>query len=175
MKKILLPTDFSKNANNAIAYAVQLFKEDQCTFYLLHTIMPGSYSIASIDDGPSTKVIEDVARRNAEGRLHEIVMEMKTKFANAKHTFEVIIAFNLLSSEVKVVVKERAIDLIVMGTKGATGAKEVFLGTNTMSTIKKVPVAVITIPEEFTFEKPKEILFTTDFKFSMENKYFPLF
>jgi len=174
MKKILLPTDFSKNAYNAIAYAVQLFKEEQCTFYLLHTIMPGSYSIASIDDGPSTKVIEDVARRNAEERLQKIVMEMKTKFANAKHTFEVIIAFNLLSSEVKVVVKEHAIDLIVMGTKGATGAKEVFLGTNTMSTIKKVPVAVIAIPKEFSYEKPKEILFTTDFKFSMENKYLPV-
>src|SRR5690625_1264734 len=95
MKKILLPTDFSKNAYNAIAYAVQLFKEEQCTFYLLHTIMPGSYSIASIDDGPSTKVIEDVARRNAEERLQKIVMEMKTKFANAKHTFEVIIAFKI--------------------------------------------------------------------------------
>src|SRR5690625_5852888 len=136
--------------------------------------MPGSYSIASIDDGPSNKVIEDVARRNTEDRLQKIVMEMKTKFANAKHTFEVIIAFNLLSSEVKVVVKEHAIDLIVMGTKGATGAKEVFLGTNTMSTIKKVPVAVIAIPKEFSYEKPKEILFTTDFKFSMENKYLPV-
>lgn len=175
MKKILLPTDFSKNAHNAIAYAVQLFKEEECTFYLLHTIMPRSYNIASIDDGPSAKVIEDVARDNAEERLQEIVMEMKTKFANPKHTFEEIITFNLLSNEVKAVVKEHAIDLIVMGTKGATGAKEVFLGTNTMSVIKKVPVAVIAIPEEFTYEKPKEILFTTDFKFSMENKYFPFF
>jgi len=174
MKNILLPTDFSKNAYNAIQYAVQLFKEEECVFYILHTITPGSYSIASIDDGPSRKVIEEVTRQNAEEKLHEIVQELETKFPNSKHRFEKIISFSSFSSEVKSAVKERAIDLVIMGTKGATGAKEVFLGTNTMSTIQKVPVAVIAIPKEFSYEKPKEILFTTDFKFSMENKYLPV-
>src|SRR5699024_7335609 len=174
MKNVLLPTDFSKNAYNAIQYAVQLLKEEECTFYILHTITPGSYSIASIDDGPSRKVIEEVTRQNAEEKLKAIIKELKTKYASTKHSFERIISFNSFSSEIKVAVLERAIELVVMGTKGATGAKEVFLGTNTMNTIKKVPVAVIAIPKEFSYEKPKEILFTTDFKFSMENKYLPV-
>ncbi|MDD3723836.1 MAG: universal stress protein [Lutibacter sp.] len=81
----------------------------------------------------------------------------------------------MLVSEITTVVMERNIDLIVMGTKGATGAKEVFLGTNTMFTIKKSNCAVIAVPEEFTYKDPKEILFPTDFKFSMENKYLKLF
>jgi hypothetical protein len=79
-----------------------------------------------------------------------------------------------LINEIVDVVKERDIDLIVMGTKGATGAKEVFLGTNTMYTIKKTNCAVIAVPEDFNYQNPKEILFPTDFKFSMENKYLNL-
>jgi len=43
-----------------------------------------------------------------------------------------------------------------------------------MDTIRKVKIAVIAVPEGFIYQKPQEILFTTDLKFSMENKYLPL-
>ena len=174
MKKILLPTDFSANAYNAIEYALQLFKDEECIFYLLHAFAPGSYIISSVDDGPSNMVIEDVARRNAEEQLQEIKSKIDAEHAYPKHTLEVIISFSSLMSEMKSIVKERGIDLIVMGTQGATGAKEVFLGTNTMDAIRKVKIALIAVPEGFTYQKPQEILFTTDLKFSMENKYLPL-
>lgn len=174
MKKILLPTDFSANAYNAIEYALQLFKDEECIFYLLHAFAPGSYIISSVDDGPSNMVIEDVARRNAEEQLQEIKSKIDAEHAYPKHTLEVIISFSSLMSEMKSIVIERGIDLIVMGTQGATGAKEVFLGTNTMDAIRKVKIALIAVPEGFTYQKPQEILFTTDLKFSMENKYLPL-
>lgn len=174
MKKILLPTDFSANAYNAIEYALQLFKEEECVFYLFHSFVPGSYIISSIDDGPSNMVIEDIARRNAKERIQEIQSNIELEHAYSKHTFEVIISVSSLISEMKSIVKEHNIDLIVMGTQGATGAKEVFLGTNTMDTIRKVNRTVIVVPERFTYQKPQEVLFTTDLKFSMENKYLPL-
>lgn len=174
MKNILLPTDFSNNAFNAIEYAVQLFKDESCTFYLLNTSIPGNYNISAVDDGPSTKVIEEAAKRNSENKLLGIEKELDKKFKNSKHSFKIIVSFNLLITEIKAVIEEHKIDLIVMGTKGATGAQEVFLGTNTMDTIKKSNIAVIAVPENYTFIKPQDILFTTDFKFSMENKNLPL-
>ena len=61
-----------------------------------------------------------------------------------------------------------------MGTKGATGAKEVFLGTNTMYAIKKSKCPVIAVPSGFAFETPKEILFTTDYKFNVNNRFLTL-
>src|SRR5699024_2569912 len=109
MKKILLPTDFSANAYNAIEYALQLFKEEECTFYLLHTFVPGSYIISSVDDGPSNMVIEDIARRNVEERLQEIQSKIAAEHAYPKHTFEVIISFSSLMSEMKSIVKEHDI------------------------------------------------------------------
>jgi len=174
MKNILLPTDFSQNASNAIEYAIQLFKDEDCTFHLLNTFTPVAYNVATLADSYSTMMVEEITRQNSESGLLEIEKELKKKFKNPRHSFQVLSSFNLLIPEIKAVIKERNIDLIVMGTKGATGAKEVFLGTNTMFTIKKVKCAVIAVPENFTYEDPKEILFPTDFKFSMKNKYLKL-
>lgn len=174
MKNILLPTDFSENAYNAMEYAIQLFKDDDCTFYLLNTFTPIAYNIGTLGDGHSTMVTEEITRQNSETGLSEIENKLKEKYDNPKHTFKRLSSFNLLINEIIDVVKEKSIDLIVMGTKGATGAKEVFLGTNTMYTIKNVTCPVIAVPENFVFGELKEILFPTDFKFSLENKYFPL-
>src|SRR5690606_11477009 len=91
-------------------------------------------------------------------------------FNNPKHTFIRLAIFNLLTDAITAVVKKRNIDLLVMGTKGATGAKEVFLGTNTMFVIKKATCPVIAVPDDFSYLKPTEILFPTDFKFSMKNE-----
>ncbi|MGO3181677.1 MAG: universal stress protein [Aequorivita sp.] len=170
MKNILLPTDFSENAFNAISYAVQLFKDEDCTFHLLNTYTPVAYNTGTFVDSQSTMLIQEVTRKNSESGLLEIEKKLKKEFNNPKHTFQRLASFNLLTDEIKAVVKERNIDLIVMGTKGATGAKEVFLGTNTMFTIKKVKCPVIAVPDEFTYDNPQEVLFPTDFKFSMKNK-----
>lgn len=170
MKNVLLPTDFSENASNAIEYAVQLFEGEDCTFHLLNTFTPIAYNTGTFHEGYSTLMLEEVTRKNSESGLLEIDEKLKTKFKNPRHTFKRLASFNLLTDEIMAVVKERKIDLIVMGTKGATGAKEVFMGTNTMFTIKKADCAVVAVPEGFSFTEPKKILFPTDFKFSMENE-----
>lgn len=175
MKNILLPTDFSENAFNAMEYAVQLFKEEDCTFHLLNTFTPIAYNIGTFHDGYSTLMLEEITRKNSENGLKDIQDKLVTKFNNPKHTFHRLACLNLLTDAIIAAVKERDIDVIVMGTKGATGAKEVFLGTNTLYTIKKANCAVIAVPEGFEYVDPKDVLFPTDFKFSIENKYFPLF
>lgn len=170
MKNILLPTDFSDNAFNAIEYAVQLYKNKECTFYLLNTYTPVAYSMATFNEGYSSLLLEEIIRKNSESGLLELEEKLREKYDNSNHSFKRLSSFNLLTDEIKAVVKDRNIDLIIMGTKGATGAKEVFLGTNTMFTIKKVHCTVIAVPDNFTYKEPKEILFPSDFKFSMQNE-----
>lgn len=170
MKNILLPTDFSKNSYNAIEYAVQLYENEDCTFFLLNTFTPVAYNMATFADGYSTLMLEEITRKNSESELLAIEEKLKEKFNNPKHTFIRLAIFNLLTDAITAVVKKRNIDLLVMGTKGATGAKEVFLGTNTMFVIKKATCPVIAVPDDFSYLKPTEILFPTDFKFSMKNE-----
>ncbi len=174
MKRILLPTDFSENAYNAISYAVQFFSDQDCVFYLLNTYTPAAYHTGMMMDSYSALQMEGISRKNALKGLDLIKDKVIEDFSNPRHKFRKIASFNLLVSEIKSCVEEYNIDLIVMGTQGATGAKEIFLGTHTMYTIKKVNCPVIAVPSGYKFEAPKEILFATDYGFSASNKYLKL-
>ncbi|WP_106793404.1 universal stress protein [Aquimarina sp. Aq78] len=174
MKRILLPTDFSDNAFNAIKYALNLFRDEDATFYLLNTFTPVSYHTGYLIENPAPYGMEDIAMINSKRDIEQTEEKIKEEFENPKHNFVRLSTFNTLIGEIKEVVEKYNIDLIVMGTKGATGAKEVFIGTHTMYTIKKVHCPVIAVPSGFEFEKPKDVLFPTDYNLSMDNKYLPL-
>lgn len=171
MKRILLPTDFSDNAFNALCYAVQLFEKEKCEFTLLHTYTPVTYNVGTPADSYSTFELLEILKVTVAQNLDKTEKLLKEKFKNPNHIFEKVSSFNILINEMQDQIKEKNIDLIVMGTSGATGAKEIFLGTNTMYTIKKIKCAVIAVPANFIYEQPKEILFPTDFNFSYKNRY----
>lgn len=171
MKHILLPTDFSANAYNAICYAVQLYKNEACKFYLLHTYTPTTISSGQAMDTYSALKIQEIEKENAETGLQKVKEKIVKEFNNNKHSFTTLSAFNLLLPEMKTIIEENDIELVIMGTKGATGAKEIFLGTNTMFAIKKIKCPVLAVPSRFKFQKPKEILFPTDYKVEKSNRY----
>jgi nucleotide-binding universal stress UspA family protein len=161
MIKVLLPTDFSDNALNAIHYAEKLFKDERCTFYILNTYTPVIYSYDfQMNTGGYLGEVADVIKNNSISELKKI----KDKFLNVKHTVEIISSFNLLTDEIIDIVNEFDIDLVIMGTKGATGAREVLFGTNTIHVIKNAKCPVLAIPDGYFFEKPSDILFPTDYK-----------
>ena len=89
MKKILLPTDFSDNARNAINYALSLYKDENCKFYLLNTYTPIIYNYDyRMSAGGYLGEVADVVRENSLEKLDEIEKELKEKFNNPKHQFE---------------------------------------------------------------------------------------
>lgn len=174
MKRIILPTDFSENAFNAIRYAVNLFKADSCTFYLLNTYTPASYYVGvNLMSSYATLELEQIVIKNSEEGLAGLEERITNEFQNPNHIFVKISAFNLLHLEINELIASHDIDLVVMGTKGATGAQEIFIGTQTMHTIKRVQCPVIAVPSDFEYEEPKEILFATDFKFDASNRFLP--
>jgi len=176
MKRILIPTDFSNNAWNAIGYAMQLFKSQECKFYLLNTytpVIPSSRFMAPMVNGVR---IEDAVRSSSENGLIKTVERIKTTFNNPKHSFETISSFNLLTDEVKETVDSYNIDLIVAGTKGASGMEEVFMGSNTVRIIKSTKKCpILAIPQYFEYQSPSEIAFATDFnRFYSVSELMPL-
>ena len=164
MQKILIPTDFSENAWNAISYAMHLFRYRKCTFYLLNTytpVIPNSRFMANMVDGGR---IVDAVRDASEKGLKQTVDRVRKEFNNPNHTFETISSFNLLVEEVKDIVEEFGIHLVITGTKGASGIDEVFMGSNTVRIIKNTKrCPVLAIPQHFDFIAPSEIAFATDF------------
>ncbi|MEW7290011.1 universal stress protein [Aquimarina sp. 2304DJ70-9] len=174
MKKILIPTDFSENAWNAILYATRLFKDFECTFFLLNVYTPVFFS--PVEGIPVDVGFEDASRAHSLSELNRLESRIQEEIPNPKHQYSSITSFNLLATEVKNIVEKEAISLIIMGTKGATGAQEVFLGSNTVRVIKSAKdCPVLAIPEGSDFVTPSEIAFATDFKrFYSKNELLPL-
>ncbi len=165
MRQILLPTDFSSNSWNAIRYILELMKKEECTFHILNTytpVIPSSRFMASSMGGSS---LDEGNKENSMKGLEETLQKIKREFKNKKHHFKLKSSFNILVEEIRNTVEQEGISLIVTGTKGASGVDEVFLGSNTVRIIKAVKECpVLTIPKEFDFVRPQEVVFATDFK-----------
>ncbi|MGB5436800.1 MAG: universal stress protein [Maribacter sp.] len=163
MKNVLLPTDFSENAWNATKYAIELFKDEECVFHLLNTYTPAIASSRFMATSLSN-VQEGSMRSSSELGLEEILRKIKKDFNFPKHNYKTISSFSLLVDEIKDIVENSGIDLIVTGTKGASGIDEVFMGSNTVRIIKSVKnCPVLAIPQHFEYTSPTEIAFATDF------------
>lgn len=167
MKKILIPTDFSDNSLNAVDYALQLYEDEPCTFYILNTYMPAFYHIEYVIN-PSEYGLENPLQEESLTGLERLKERIINEQNNVNHYFETISSFNSLVSEIKKIIDTYAIDLIVMGTKGLTNAKKVLLGSNAIHVLKNASCPVLTIPSNFTYEAPKELLFPTDYKIDYE-------
>lgn len=163
MKHILLPTDFSDNSWNAISYAIQLFKHETCTFHLLNTYTPIIYNVEYVLGYPAQFGLGDAIRNTSQEQLDELEERISKTFGeNPKHQFRTLARFDTLTSGINEFLSENKTDLIIMGTKGATGAKEVLFGSNTVHVFKTVKHPVLAVPSDFEYEKPQEILFPTD-------------
>src|SRR5680860_799480 len=171
MIKILLPTDFSENAYNAIKYAVELFENEESNFYLLNTYTPVLYDTEYILYSPSPLSLHEIYRNKSLKGLEKIERQINKDLPNSKHKWELVSSFNMLSDEIKIQVKEKKIDLMVMGTQGATGARMILFGTHTVHAIKKASCPLLAIPSGFKFKTLKNILFPTDYDLKFTDKY----
>lgn len=160
MKHILIPTDFSENAWTATVYALKLFTNEQCVFHLLHSAPVKSSRISSFSN-KLTRVMQE----NAVNDLKHLLERVEKTYANPNHSFKISTSTHDIEQAVAIAVENHDIDLIVMGTKGATGAKEIFLGSNTVeiiSNLSKCPI--LAIPTGIEYKKPENIGFSSGFK-----------
>ena len=143
MKTILLPTDYSENANNAIHYAINLFGSDTNVKYILHH----SYMVPTAGN-TNLYVIIDTLRKEALKSIKKVKEKLLIQFPGL--LIEVRVEHTMISEGISSAIEEEKVDTIVMGTKGATGLKEIFLGSNTVDVIDSVDIPVIVVPKGYT-------------------------
>lgn len=165
MKKILIPTDFSQNSKNAIRYALDLFKETPCHYFLLYVNAEGSEVIEKpvYDFGTNIGVkLEQITISEKLLELEEFVKSIS--YNNKHHQFTTIREDDFFLTSIRRHLKEKDIDLIVMGTQGASQLKEFFTGTRSGDVITKVESDVLVIPNKAKFKNFKQVVFSVDFE-----------
>lgn len=164
-KRILLPTDFSKNAWNAVTYALELYKNEDCDFYLLKAFSIKSYNIDSIIvPEPGDENYDKVLKQTKNG-LEKILKLLKLYQTNLSHKFFTLTYFGRPLDAIKETIESKDIDLVVMGNKGETDAESIIYGSNAIKVMEESRnCPVLTIPKGVTFIEPKEIVFPTSYK-----------
>lgn len=170
-KRILVPTDFSKNALNAVRYALDLYQKIPCEFYFLNVFRLDSYTTSNLlVPEPGSGEYEN-AKNKSEEEFLKLLEMIALHQDNPIHSYHTISSFSFLSEALKQVIANKDIDLVVMGTQGASGIKGVIFGSNTVNAMEKIrECPVLAIPENVRFKEPKEIAFPTDYKTSYKRK-----
>lgn len=161
MKNILLLTDFSDTSKNAIRYALELFENEPCTFYVLYVQDATAYTTDDVVSDSSTSLYDSLILKNRV-KLANYVSDLKSEFNIENFNFKTIVDFDSLIAAIHQSIKTKEIDLIVMGSNGTTGAKEVVFGSNTLKVIRNVECTTLIIPQDFAYVKPNEILLALD-------------
>ena len=163
MKKILVPTDFSIQADYSLHVAAQLAKKHNCEIYLLHMLeLP----------------INEVDALNSRSELPEALFYLKLakkRFENLtdkpflkKVKINEIVKFHQAFDGIMDTCKNLQIDLIVMGSHGVSGFREMFIGSNTEKVVRMSDIPVLVIKNYHKTFRVKNFVYASDF--SDENK-----
>lgn len=153
MKKILVPTDFSLCASKAIDYAVAICKRTEGELIILHAceLMDENLENSRSYIQKYNHDIQDEANKKLELLKSSILAD------NDIHVSTRLYAGPLISTIIYVS-KRYNVDLVLMGTHGASGIKQLILGSQTSALISKCEIPVLAIPTDYNFIKKGEIL-----------------
>ena len=161
MKNILVPSDFSDNARHALNYAVNVADECGSKLHLLNV----SHVVSRTTDMLNSAMMVRRMVEQAEREFQELKADLEKEMAkNGKHvqsiecvTMEGDIVETIISAA-----NEVEADLIIMGTQGASGLREVVMGSNTANVIREARCPVLSVPEEAKYTPIQNVTFATD-------------
>ncbi|MGC3947202.1 MAG: universal stress protein [Chryseolinea sp.] len=134
MKTILAPVDFSEASLNALSFAAELARR----------------SSAKLIVGTVTQAERDEDEVSAQ--LEEALTNLRVSFGGDVNCSPAIVVGDLIESIMQMIGDYRP-DLVVMGTKGASGLKEILIGSNTVKVLARTTVPVLVVPESALFER----------------------
>lgn len=169
MKKILVPTDFSVQAEYALEIAAQLAKKHHGEIYLLHML---ELPINQIQEVGGPAVGGDLPEamyfmKLAHNKFEDILKAYYLKDIPVHET----VNFHQTFEGIKETCKEHDIDLIVMGSHGASGFKEMFIGSNTEKVVRTSEIPVLVIKNKHSSFAVDDFVFASDFKNDNKETY----
>lgn len=166
MNKILVPTDFSEHAENALRVAAMLAKLHNAEIYLLHMM---EIPMQQTDQGNAHSDIPETLffMKLAQKRFEDLMAQDYLDGIKVHETVKADVTFN----EIKESCKELEIDLIVMGSHGASGLKEMFVGSNAEKVVRTSEVPVLVIKNKHLNFDVSNFVFASDFKNDNRDTY----
>ena len=158
MKRILVPTDFSKNAEYALKVAAQIARKNNSEIILLHMLELPHQGNDAVNGGSAIPQIM-LYKEKAIEKLEDL---MDIDFLDGINVSE-IIQFEKAFAGILSISKKNDVDLIVMGSHGVSGFEEMFIGSNTEKVVRTSEIPVLVIKNEVPSFEVKNMVFASDF------------
>jgi nucleotide-binding universal stress UspA family protein len=162
MKTILVPTDFSDNAANALYYAAALAAHTSSRLVLLHAI---ARDVIELPGNPFGLKADPRLEAYYLGRLETLADKVRVK-NGVPLQVDTRCVHGPIHDHLNSVARDQAADLVVMGTKGAGNLLRRFMGTNTAKYLKQAHCPVLAIPVSAHYQGIKRIGYAADFESS---------
>lgn len=154
---ILVATDFSPTADNALTYALKLSEMLNAKLYVLHACRIPSASTAAYPAGYYEAVNMSELKLAAEMKMSQLQLEY---LISSTVNYQCITQLGPVLDSIRDVAKEKQIDLIVMGTHKVSGMLE-WLGSVTSDVAEKIPFPLLAIPNNVQCTVPRKFLLAT--------------
>lgn len=160
MKTIIIPTDFSPTATNAMHYGIDMAKAIHASVILLHVYqVPVSYT-----DTPIVLVSVEELRKEAEQKLEKLHKEVEHLTSGSIKIYTEARLGNI-ADEIENLCEKVKPFAVVMGSKGSTGIEKILFGSTTLTAIRHLTWPVICVPPGKAFGNGiKKIGFACDFR-----------
>ena len=158
MKNILVPIDFSPLSLKALDFSLKLAKVARAKVFILNTFVT-PYEFASRLD-----IVLNSYKKDSEKRIKELMENLKSKKDSEGLEIEPHIEVGEVVTVVEKFVKDKAINLVVMGRKGHSGIKKTLIGSNTAELLKHCSCPVLAIPDKAKFTKINSFIYATDYQ-----------
>lgn len=160
MKTIIIPTDFSPIATNALHYGIDMAKAVNASILLLHVYqVPVSFS-----DTPIVLVSIEDLRKGAEEQIERLKQEVEHLTSGSIKIYTETRMGNV-TDELENLCEKINPFAVVMGTKGSSGVERILFGSNTLTAIRHLNWPVICVPPGKSFGNGiKKIGFACDFR-----------
>ncbi|TRX04186.1 universal stress protein [Flavobacterium gawalongense] len=158
MKRILVPTDFSEHAEDALKVAAQIAKKNNCEIFLLHMLeLPSQMSDAISGGSGIPEVMLFIKKAN------ETFQKIKERpYLNGISVSETV-QFERASDGILSFCKKNKIDLIIMGSHGSSGIEEMLIGSNTEKVVRLSDIPVLVIKKDIGKFEARNFVFASDF------------
>lgn len=166
MKTILVPFDFSQEAQYAFEFAIDLAKKRKNKVKLFHVVeLPTPQSFNSMGDvNAYSNEIDQIFTIELIEKRKKQLAEIEQTFQNSDFEFKTKMVFgNPFAGIAKEIIDAKA-DIVIMGSKGSSGLEEVLIGSNTEKVVRNAKCPVITVKSRISPESIKKIVFASDFK-----------
>lgn len=137
---------------------------------MLHTYTPTFYRLDYMMGGPTFSAIPDMGVDLAQAGLDKTLADIKKAHKNPKHHYRMLSAFNTLTDEIREVTDREGINLVVMGTQGASGVMEVLNWHPYHTRIEKVQYTYIGHPYRLCFPGNKVCVVSIGFRYTISAK-----